>query len=187
MLPIASVGMVTAMSGLSPARLAGAVYLLYFLVAIGSGVLARGNIGAVMQGAAGVPATATWVASTAIYAVLVTLLARLVWNIDPRIAVAATIFGLVGCAIQSATSVMALGRTGTIAALFFFGLFMVLYGWLITRSTVMPSILGIMFIVGGLGWCSLGIPGFPPALGLVVYAVGGVAELALAAWLLVRG
>jgi hypothetical protein len=175
------------MRELSSARLAGVVYVLYFLVAIGSSVLARGNISALMRGSAAAPATAVWVASTAIYAALVVLLVRLLWEIDPRVALAAAILGLVGCAIQSASSVMGLGRYGPIAAMFFFGLFMVLYGWLITRSTVMPIAIGIMFVVGGFGWCSLSIPGFPATLGLVVYGLGGVAELALAAWLVVRG
>lgn len=175
------------MSDLSAARLAGVVYLVYFVVAIGSSVLARGNIAALMRGSAGASATAVWIASTAIYAVLVARLARLVWAVDPRVALAATILGLVGCAIQSATSLVRLGRSGSIAALFFFGLFMALYGWLIIRSSVAPILIGIMFVVGGLGWCSLAIPGFPPALGVVVYGIGGVAELALAAWLLLRG
>jgi hypothetical protein len=174
------------MSVLSPARLAGVVYLVYFLIAISSGVLARGDIAAIMRGTATATARTVWVASTVIYAVLVALLAHLVWTISPQVALAATILGLVGCAIQSASSAMALGRYGPIAALFFFGLFMVLYGWLSIGSTVMPRTIGIMFIVGGLGWCSQAIPRFPRALGLVGYAIGGVAELALAAWLLVQ-
>jgi uncharacterized protein DUF4386 len=175
------------MTELSPARLAGVVYALYFLVAIAGSVLARGDIAGLMRGAATAPATTVWVASTAIYAVLTVLLARLVWDVDPRIALAATIAGLIGCAIQATTSVLALGRSGPIAALFFFGVFMALYGSLILRSTAIPTAIGVIFIVGGLGWCSLAVPGFPAALGLVVYGIGGIAELALAGWLLLRG
>ncbi len=51
----------------------------------------------------------------------------------------------------------------------------------------MSTVIGMAFIVGGLGWRSLAIPRFPAALGSVVYGIGGVAELALATWLLVRG
>lgn len=175
-------------SELSPARWAGVAYVLYFVVAIVGVVLARGDMTALARGQAAAPATAAWVASTAIYGVLVVLLARLVWDVDPRIALAAVAAGLVGCVIQSAASLLGLGREGPIAGLFFFGIFMVLYGSLIIRSTAVPSFIGIMFIIAGLGWCAPVVPGFPAAaLGAVVQGFGGLTEIVLAAWLLIRG
>lgn len=174
-------------SDLSPARFAGVVYVLYFALAIAGGVLARGDIAGLARGQAATPATAVWIASTAIYAVLVVLLARLVWDVDPRIALAAIVVGLVGCVIQSAASLVGLGRWVPIAALFCFGIFMVLYGWVITRSTAVPSPIGVMFIIAGLGWCAPVIPGFPAALGAIVQGFGAVAEIVLAVWLLIHG
>ena len=175
------------MSDLSPTRLAGVVYVLYFLVAAGGGALARGDLAALARGLAGTPATIAWVASTAVYAGLVVLLARLVWDVDPRIAVAATAMGLLGCVIQAAASLLGLGHEGPIAALFCFGVFMVLYGSLMLRSSTVPSLIGTMFIVAGLGWCAPVVPGFPAALGTVVQGFGSLTEIVFAAWLLING
>ena len=163
------------------------MYVLYFVVAFGSVALARGDMAAISRGQAGTAATAAWVSSTAIYAVLVVLLARLVWDVDPRIAIAAVAMGLVGCVIQAAASLMGLGREGPVAALFFFGVFMVLYGTLVMRSPTVPSAIGVMFIVAGLGWCAPVIPGFPAALGAPVQAFGGLTEIVYAAWLVIHG
>lgn len=175
------------MSELSPARWAGVAYVLYFVTAIAGAVLARGDIAALARGQATAPATAAWLASTAIYGVLVVLLARLVWEVDPRIAVGAIAAGLLGCVIQAAASLLGLGREGPIVALVFFGIFMVLYGSLIIRSTAMPTAIGIMFVIAGLGWCAPVIPGFPAALGGAVQGFGGLTEIVLAAWLVIRG
>lgn len=176
-----------ALNGLSPARLAGVAYVLYFVLSFAGGALAGGDLVALSRGQAGAAATAAWVGSTAIYAVLVVLLARLVWDVDPRIAGAAIALGLVGCVIQAAASLVGLGREGPIAALFFFGLFMVLYGSLVIRSSAVPRLIGIMFIIAGLGWCAPVIPGFPAALGTVVQGFGGLTEIVFAAWLLIHG
>lgn len=172
---------------LSPARLAGVVYVLYFALAIGGSVLARGNMAGLSRGQAGTPATAAWVISTLVYGVLVVLLARLVWETDPRIAVAAIVAGLVGCGIQAAAALLGSGREGPIVALFFFGIFMVVYGSLLIRSSAAPTPIGIMFVIAGLGWCAPVVPGFPAALGAVVQGFGGITELVLAAWLLIHG
>lgn len=175
------------MIGLSPARLAGLAYVLYFAFAFGSVALAHGDMAALPRGQAGTPATVAWVGSTAIYAVLVVLLAQLVWNVDPRIALAAIVIGLLGCVIQSAASFLGLGPQGSIGALFFFGIFMMLYGSLIIRSPAMPGPIGIMFIAAGLGWSALVIPGFPATFGAAVQGFGALVEIVLAVWLLIHG
>jgi len=71
--------------------------------------------------------------------------------------------------------------------LVFFGFYALLTGYLIIRSTFLPRILGVLPILGGLGWLSflylpLGYRLFPyiAALGLL-----GAASLIL--WLLVFG
>ena len=76
---------------------------------------------------------------------------------------------------------------GAAIALVFFGFYALLTGYLIIRSTFLPRILGVLSILGGLGWLSflyqpLGYRLFPyiAALGLL-----GAASLIL--WLLVFG
>ena len=76
---------------------------------------------------------------------------------------------------------------GAAIALVFFGFYALLTGYLIVRSTFLPRILGVLSILGGLGWMSflyqpLGYRLFPylAALGIL-----GAASLIL--WLLVFG
>jgi uncharacterized protein DUF4386 len=72
-------------------------------------------------------------------------------------------------------------------ALVFFGFYALLTGYLIIRSTFLPWILGVLSVVGGLGWLSflylpLGHLAFPY---VAVFALLGAA--ALIVWLLVFG
>jgi hypothetical protein len=72
-------------------------------------------------------------------------------------------------------------------ALVFFGFYALLTGYLILRSTFLPRILGVLSVVGGLGWLSflylpLGHLAFPY---VAVFALLGAA--ALIVWLLVFG
>jgi Domain of unknown function (DUF4386) len=72
-------------------------------------------------------------------------------------------------------------------ALVFFGFYALLTGYLIIRSTFLPRILGVLSVVGGLGWLSflylpLGHLAFPY---VAVFALLGAALLIF--WLLVFG
>jgi hypothetical protein len=72
-------------------------------------------------------------------------------------------------------------------ALVFFGFYALLTGYLIIRSTFLPRILGVLSVVGGLGWLTflylpLGHLAFPY---VAVFALLGAA--ALIVWLLVFG
>ena len=71
--------------------------------------------------------------------------------------------------------------------LVFFGVWCVLIGYLIFRSTFMPRILGVLEAVAGLCW--LTFLWVPLAHHLSPYnqAVAGVGEIALMLWLLVKG
>jgi hypothetical protein len=76
---------------------------------------------------------------------------------------------------------------GAAIALVFFGFYAILTGYLIVRSTFLPRILGVLSIIGGLGWLSflyqpLGYRLFPY---LAVLGVLGAASLML--WLLAFG
>ena len=76
---------------------------------------------------------------------------------------------------------------GAAIALVFFGFYALLTGYLIVRSTFLPRILGVLSILGGLGWLSflyqpLGYRLFP-----YVATLGILGAASLILWLLVFG
>jgi hypothetical protein len=76
---------------------------------------------------------------------------------------------------------------GAAIALVFFGFYALLTGYLMIRSTFLPRMLGVLGIVGGLGWLTflyqpLGYRLFP-----FIAALGLLGALALLLWLLVFG
>ncbi len=76
---------------------------------------------------------------------------------------------------------------GAAIALVFFGFYALLTGYLIVRSTFLPRILGVLSILGGLGWMSflyqpLGYRLFP-----YISALGILGAASLILWLLVFG
>lgn len=76
---------------------------------------------------------------------------------------------------------------GAAIALVFFGFEGVLRGWLIYRSGFLPRFLGVLSMVGGVGWLTwlwppLGSRAFPL---VALFAIGGV--ILTTGWLLVRG
>jgi hypothetical protein len=72
-------------------------------------------------------------------------------------------------------------------AVVFFGLFDILIGYLIFRSTFLPRILGALMMVAGLLWLIFLYPPLANHVLVVIEAPGFLAELALMLWLLVRG
>jgi len=72
-------------------------------------------------------------------------------------------------------------------ALVFFGFYAILTGYLIIKSTFLPRILGVLSVVGGLGWLTFLYPPLGSRLFpfLAIFAILGAASLIL--WLLVKG
>jgi hypothetical protein len=76
---------------------------------------------------------------------------------------------------------------GAAIALVFFGFYALLTGYLILRSTFLPRFLGVLSVLGGLGWLTflnqpLGYRLFP-----YIASVGILGAVALIVWLLVFG
>ena len=72
--------------------------------------------------------------------------------------------------------------------LVFFGLWCVLIGFLIVRSTFMPRVLGVLLAIAGLGWMMYLVP--PLAIRLFIPYIAGASalgEIPLLLWLLVVG
>jgi uncharacterized protein DUF4386 len=71
--------------------------------------------------------------------------------------------------------------------LVFFGLWCVLTGYLIFRSTFLPRILGVLLVIDGLGWMMFMWPPLGHYLFLPIAIACGLAEIPLQLWLLIFG
>ena len=71
--------------------------------------------------------------------------------------------------------------------LVFFGLWCILTGYLMARSTFLPRIFGILLLIDGVGWTLYAVPPFAHHLFPVIAAASAVAEIPLQLWLLVFG
>src|ERR1700731_4372092 len=71
--------------------------------------------------------------------------------------------------------------------LVFFGLHCLGVGYLIFRSTFMPRIIGVLMILAGVGWLTFLWPPLAKSLAPFNMMPGGIGELSLTLWLLVKG
>ena len=147
------------------ARAIGAVYLLYFVVALLSLVVFK---------------QALELVSVVIYVVVTLLFYILLRPVSHGLALLATTFSLVGQAL-------AVLFHATAAGLVCDGLFLIVLGFLIVRSTFLPRPLGILIVLAGLAWLTFAVPALSGRVHTYVEALGFVAELALMVWLLVAG
>jgi Domain of unknown function (DUF4386) len=159
----------------------------------------------------------TGLIATAWYIALTALLYELFKPVNRSVSLVAAFFSLVGCAIQAFGSVFQLaplvisGSSADLSAfkpeesqalalilfkldsqaqtitLVFFGLYCLLIGFLIFKSTFLPRILGVLMALAGLGWLTFLAPPLANALSPYVLVLGFLAELSLMLWLLVKG
>jgi len=71
--------------------------------------------------------------------------------------------------------------------LVFFGLWCVLAGYLIFKSTFLPRILGVLLAIDGLGWMTFVVPPFALHLFPFIAAASALAEIPVQLWLVVMG
>jgi hypothetical protein len=71
--------------------------------------------------------------------------------------------------------------------LVFFGLWCVLTGYLIFRSTFLPRILGVLLAIDGFAWMTLISPPLGHYLFPIIAVASGLAEIPLQLWLLIFG
>jgi len=72
-------------------------------------------------------------------------------------------------------------------ALAFFGFSTTLNGYLIIKSTFLPRILGVLSVLGGLGWLTFLYPPLGNQLFLYILLIGLVGSTFLIGWLLAKG
>jgi len=155
------------------ARVAGVFYLFTFLTGIVA-LFVRGRVGL----AAGLVAGLCYVAVTLLFY-------DLFKPVNRALSFLAALVSFAGCAIGPLRQ-LHLAPSG-ISPLVFFGVYCLLIGALIFRSTFLPRVLGALMAVGGLGWLTFLSPPLANRLSPYVFAPGILGEGALTVWLLVKG
>lgn len=160
---------------------------------------------------------ATNLIAMALYVALTALFYELFKPVNRSLSLVAAFVGLAGCALQAfsylfdlapfavlrgapylgvfdgrqlqalALLFLKLQGQGETMSLAFFGLYDILIGCLILRSTFLPRILGALMAVAGLGWLTVLSPTLLSHLSQLVLPLGFVAELLLMLWLVVKG
>src|SRR5579863_724125 len=159
------------------ARATGIVYLLYFLIAVAGQALVSKGLE--------LPGKATSCFAVALYIALGILLYRLFLPAGRILSLVAALFNLAGSAVM----VAAVFRDGNppVSPLLFFGMYCLLIGVLILRSTFLPRFLGWLNAAAGIGWFVFLLPLHARFLNLSIEVVGFIAEALLMLWLLARG
>lgn len=163
------------------ARLAGALWLV---------VIAAGVLSVVTQSGQPRIAFAANQFGGVVYLGVTVLLYRLFKPVDSTISLFAAFCGLAGVASGSATS--APGAQGFYIAMVFFGAQIISIGYLITRSTLVPRILGLLLLLGGASYVINSFANFlAPAVGArlapFIIPVAILGEGTLTLWFLVKG
>jgi hypothetical protein len=80
-----------------------------------------------------------------------------------------------------------INNQGAAIALIFFGFESFLWGWLLFKAEFLPRFLGLISMIGGLGWLTFLWPplGSRAFVGVALFAIAGV--IATTGWLFIRG
>ena len=143
-------------------RIAGVFYLLVFVT--GGFALVGGSVGA----AAGLIAGLLYIAVTVLFY-------GLFKPVNQRVALIAAAVSLLG---------IAAGPLLKVNPLPMFGIYCLLIGYLIIRSTYVPRFLGVLMAIGGVGWLTFLSPSLARQLSPFNFAPGIVGEGSLTLWLL---
>lgn len=143
--------------------------------------------------------------SVALYVAVTALFYRLFAPVSRSAVLMAAFFSLTGMAVQAVASVFQIAplviqagspylsvfsapQTQALGVgLVFDGLFLLLIGYLIFRSTFLPRMLGAPLALAGLGWLTYLWPPLAASLAPYIQVLGFAAEVALMLWLLIMG
>ena len=119
------------------------------------------------------------------YAVVVILLGRLFEPAGRALSWAVAAVGLAGCALSAAAALHVFAAP--VNPLAIFGVYCLGVGTLIVRSRLMPSVIGVLLMLGGLSWMTYASPALAHRLVPYSMAPGAIAELIFTLWLLIFG
>jgi hypothetical protein len=161
--------------------------------------------------------TALLLVSTAFYVGATLFVYEVLRPVNRSLSLLAAFFSLVGCAVGAVSclfdfapfvllkgasylNVFTLAQLQALALMFlkvrgeanniglvFFGLHCLGVGYLIFRSTFMPRIIGVLMMFAGVGWLTFLSPPLANSLAPFNMMPGGIGELSLTLWLLVKG
>lgn len=161
------------------ARIAGVFYLLTIIT---------GAFAAFVAGKLLVYADAASLTASACYVVVTLFFYSLFKPVDASLSLIAAVFSLVGCVLGVLDTLhLVPSPISSINTLVFFGVYCLLVGYLIFRSTFLPRILGVLMAFGGLGWLTFVSSTLADALTPYNLAPGILGEGALTVWLLAKG
>jgi len=149
-------------------HLVGLVYVVYFVLALSGEILKN---------------PALKLIGTAWYFVVAIALNVLLRPVDPGIAWVLLPTAAIGCLLQG-VAILERSRAVQLRSFAVFGLFLFTLGYLVLRSTLLPSAIGVALTVGGLASSALIIPRLPIGAVAVAGLLGMLAEGSLAAWLI---
>jgi len=156
------------------ARLTGAVYLAYFLLALIAGSFeSHSHVGRALN-----------IVSIAVYALLTVQFYFMFKPVSRWVSLLAALFSLAGC-IFSVMQTLHLGKD-LVSPLIFFGFYCLLLGDLAVRCGFLPKIIGLLLVLAGVGWLLFLLP-FTKPLNGVTEILGIVAEGTFCLWLLIAG
>jgi hypothetical protein len=148
------------------ARIAGVFYAVTFVAGLAS-LLVPGR-----------PGVAVMLIASVSYVAVTVLFYPLFKPVNQPLSLLAAIIGLVG---------ITFGALLRINALPSFGIYCLLIGYLVFRSTFAPRFLGLLMAIAGLGWLTFLSPSLARSLSPYNFAPGLIGEGALTLWLLVFG
>ena len=122
--------------------------------------------------------------ATLCYVVVTLLFYDLFKPVNNRLSLVAAGFSLVGCAMGMLSAFNLLAGQINLG---FFGLYCLVIGMLVWRSTFLPRGLGVLMIIGGLSWMTFFVPALARQLAPFNMLPGIFGETSLTLWLLTIG
>ncbi len=155
------------------ARAAGMLYLVAVLTAVFAEFVAPGKLGKVVAD----------VIPVSCYAAVTLLLYSILRPVSRGVAILAALFGFVGLGFEA----VQLQPRGVNVGMTCHGVYCLLIGYLMFRSTFLPRIAGLLMAFAGLVWLIYLSPALAKGLSPWNSAVGLLAEALPMLWLLVMG
>jgi hypothetical protein len=161
--------------GISPslmARMAGGLYVFSLLAALSLELFLGGRLG---HAANSIQMTGMVIVTLILYAIFK--------PVNRSLSLLAGAFNLAGITLEA----IRLTPHGADIAMVFHGIFCILTGYLIYRSTFLPRVLGLLIAFGGLSWLTYLSPPLESYLSPYNLACGLIGEASVFLWLLAMG